>query len=118
MLSCLSAGHLVQPHRAAFPAALYLIFATADMLFSLIAFSYGIAEGNPFMAWLLARGVFVPGKIMVSLLVAGLMLIVYGCSRRWCGVVWGGVTVMGAVVGFHLWALPQLLGRPLALVIP
>lgn len=100
-------------HRAAaVPAGLYLVLSLADMLCSLAAFSHGIAEGNPFMAWLLAMNWFVPGKIAVSLLVAALMVVVYSRAphRRW--VVWGGVGVMVAVFGLHLWALPRLLLAP------
>ena len=100
------------PFRAAVPAVLYLVLAAADLLFSLVAFSYGIAEGNPFMAWLLERGLFVPGKIALSLLVAGLMLAVYTRSPRWGWVAWGGVTVMTGVLALHLWALPRLLPPP------
>lgn len=105
--------YLARPHRAAFPAALYLVLAAADLFFSLVAFSHGVPEGNPFMAWLLVRGMFVPGKIGVSLLVAALMVIVHGGAGRWRGVVWGGVALMGVTVAFHLWALPQFTGRPL-----
>ena len=73
---------LTRPHQAAFPAALYLILASADLIFSLVAFALGVAEGNPFMAWLLAQGFFVPGKILVSLMVAALMLASWRSSRH------------------------------------
>ena len=101
---------LNRPHRAAFAASLYLIFGIADLLFSLVAFSYGIPEGNPVMAWFLDAGLFLPAKIGLSLLVAVLMLVVYGRAERWRWVAWGGVGVMGAVVGFHLLALPRIAG--------
>src|SRR5579883_1285231 len=48
--------------RPTFPVTLYLVFAAGDLLFSLIAFSHGVAEANPVMAWLLRAGYFVPGK--------------------------------------------------------
>ena len=99
---------LARPHRAAFPVALYLIFAAADLFFSMLAFSHGVGEGNPAMAWLLERGLFVPGKVCLSLAVATLMIVVYSSSRRWGWAVWGSVTVMGVVVVYHVWALPQL----------
>jgi hypothetical protein len=101
---------LTRPHRAAFPVALYLVFAAADLVFSLFAFSHGVAEGNPAMAWLLGHGLFIPGKILLSLAVAALMMVVYTASRRWWWAVWGAVTLMGVVVVYHVWALPQLGG--------
>lgn len=110
--------HLSRPHQAAFPAALYLIFAAADLVFSLLAFSLGIAEGNPFMAWLLEMGVFISGKIVLSLLVAALMLVVYARAARWRWVIWSGVGIMGAVTAFHLWALPQIVAHPPLVAFP
>ena len=101
--------YLGLPHEGAFPAALYLLFAALDLLFSLVAFSLGIMEGNPFMAWLLQHGLFVSGKIALSLAMAVLMLVIHAQSRRWRWVVWGGVGMMGSVVAFHLWALPLIL---------
>jgi hypothetical protein len=107
---------LTRPHQAAFPAALYLILAAADLIFSLVAFNLGVPEGNPFMAWLLARGLFVPGKIGISLLIVLLMLAVYGGTHRWRWLAWGAVGIMMPVVGFHLWALPLLMRQ--AILIP
>ena len=100
---------LTRPHRAALPAALYLGLAAVDLLGSLAAFSVGIAEGNPFMAWLLAMNWFIPGKILISLFVTALILVVYGHSPRWRGVAWAGVWVMAGVSCLHLWALPHLI---------
>jgi hypothetical protein len=113
-LSLLSRWHPVEApqRRAAFPISLYVTLSGADLVFSLIAFSLGIAEGNPFMAWLLKHGLFLPGKIGVTLLVAGLMLVVYVRARRGRSVVWAGVWVMASVVALHLWALPRLLHMP------
>lgn len=103
--------HVVAPrYRAAFPVSLYLIFAAADLFFSLVAFSYGVAEGNPVMAWLLRQGLFVPGKVLLSLVVAAIMTVVYSASRRWHWAVWGGVAMTGAVVAYHLWAIPHVTG--------
>lgn len=93
---------------ALLPAFLYLAFSAADMGFSLSAFSLGVAEANPFLAVLVARGYFVPGKVLLSLIVAALMVVIYTASRRWRWTVWGGVGVMAAVVAFHVWALPRL----------
>jgi len=101
---------LARPHPAALPVSLYLMFAAADLVFSLFAFSHGVAEGNPVMAWLLAEGLFIPGKIAISLVVAALMLVVYNASRRWWWAIWGSVVLMGAVVVYHAWAIPQLGG--------
>lgn len=102
---------LIRPdHRSWFPAALYLLFAMADLFFSLIAFRFGIAEGNPFMAWLVVHGLFIPGKILLTLLVTGLMVVIYSAARRWHWTIWSGVALMGGVVAYHLWALPQIVG--------
>lgn len=94
-------------------AALYLLFSIADLVFSRVAFAYGIAEGNPVMASLVEVGLFVPGKIAISLLVTGLMIVVYTASRRWQWTTWAGVLLMGGVVGYHLWALPKVTGTDL-----
>lgn len=99
---------LNRAHGAAFPAALYLILSSMDLLFSLVAFSHGVGEANPFMAWLVTVGLFIPGKIAVSCLVAGLMLTVHSHATRWSWVAWGGVAVMGAVTLFHVWGLSTL----------
>jgi hypothetical protein len=104
---------LARPHSSSwFPASLYLLFGLADLFFSLMAFQFGVAEGNPFMAWLVTHGVFVPGKILISLLVTGLMVVVYSAARRWRWTVWSGVALMGGVVLYHMWALPRLAGLP------
>lgn len=107
------AESLTRPIPGGFAAALYLVFSVADLLFSLVAFSYGVAEGNPAMAWLLERGVFIQGKIALTLLVAGLMMVIYAASRRYRWTVWSGVGVMAAVVAYHLWAIPRLTGGSL-----
>lgn len=94
---------------AALPVALYLVFALGDLLCSEVAFAYGIAEGNPFMNWLLRMGLFVPGKILLSVVVAGVMAAAYRMSLRARVASWCGVAVTGAVVVYHLWALPQII---------
>lgn len=104
---------LARPDRRSFfPAALYLLFGIADLFFSLMAFQFGVAEGNPFMAWLVTHGLFIPGKILLSFLVTGLMVVVYSAARRWRWTVWSGVGLMGAVVAYHMWALPIVAGLP------
>ena len=104
---------LARPHRSSwFPASLYLLFGFADLFFSLMAFQFGVAEGNPFMAWLVANGLFVPGKILLSFLVTGLMVVVYSAAKRWRWTVWSGVALMGGVVLYHMWALPRIAGLP------
>jgi hypothetical protein len=102
-----------RPDRGSwFPASLYLLFGLADLFFSLMAFRFGVAEGNPFMAWLVMHGLFVPGKLLLSFLVTGLMVVVYSAARRWRWTVWSGVVLMGCVVAYHLWALPRIAGLP------
>ncbi|MES2461709.1 MAG: DUF5658 family protein [Armatimonadota bacterium] len=104
---------LAKADRASwFPAALYFLFGMADLFFSLMAFQFGVAEGNPFMAWLVTHGLFVPGKILLSFVVTGLMVVVYSATKRFRWTVWSGVTLMAGVVAYHMWALPRIAHLP------
>lgn len=91
----------------ALPAVLFLCLSFGDMFFSLHAFSLGYAEGNPFMAYLLERGLFMPGKALLSVVLAGLMLVILKATKRYTGVVWGGVVFMLGVNAFHMASLSR-----------
>jgi hypothetical protein len=38
------------------------------------------------------------------------MVVIYSAARRWHWTIWSGVALMGGVVAYHLWALPQITG--------
>ncbi len=85
----------------------YLILGLADMSLSLIAFTCGISEANPFMAWLLSHGLFVPGKMMLTAVAAGLIAWTYR-QRLGRALAWATVIAMLAVNLYHLWGLGAL----------
>ena len=84
-----------------FVAALYTAFGLGDLVFSLIAFQIGIPEGNPFLRWAYAHGGFVPVKLGLTALAAGLIGLLYG-SNRARFVCWSGVATMGLVDAYHV----------------
>lgn len=87
-----------------FVAVLYTAFGLTDMVLSLAAFAGGVPEANPLMAWLFARDLFVPAKVLLtgigSLLIAGLY-----AQRRVRVVAWGALLLTAAVNVYHLWGL-------------
>jgi hypothetical protein len=83
---------------------LYVVFSMGDMALSSIAFSLGVGEANPLLAWLAAHSMFVPAKIGLTALVAGLMHWFY--PRPYgrglaCFVV---VLMLGLLI-YHYWGL-------------
>lgn len=91
----------------AFVALLYVSLGLADLLCSLAAFSLGFGEANPVLAWLGRHGMFVPGKIALTILVAGLISLLY--NRRPARVVaWSGVLAMVAVNAYHFVHLGEI----------
>lgn len=91
----------------AFVALAYAAFGLSDMILSLTAFAQGVPEANPVMAWLLHHGVFVPGKIALTALVAVLI----GWSYRIEAVrpaAWGAVLVTFGVNVYHIWGLSMV----------
>ncbi len=93
--------------RAICIALAYVAFSLIDMMFSLRAFALGVGEANPCMAWLAGHGLFVPGKLALTALVAVLIALVYprGASRP---VVWGALLLMAGVNVYHVWGLSVL----------
>jgi hypothetical protein len=91
----------------AFPAVVFLALSTGDLLFSLKAFALGYSEGNPFLALLLERGLFLPGKILLSLTLAALILVIFRATNRYGWVIWSGVTLMAGVNLIHIVALSR-----------
>ncbi len=83
-----------------FVAILYLLLGAADLVLSLAAFRLGVAEGNPVLAFMAARGLFVPAKVALTLLAAGLIVVVYRSPRARL-LCWAGVALMALVDGYH-----------------
>ena len=88
-------------------ALAYAAFGLADLAFSMQAFGLGVAEGNPFMAWLAQHDLFVAAKLMLTALVAVLIAWVYprGASKP---VIWGVLAFMAVVNVYHVWGLSVL----------
>jgi hypothetical protein len=88
-------------------AAVYVVFGIADLMFSLQAFTLGVGEVNPAMAWLAQHDLFIPAKVALTALVAVLIAWVYprGASRP---VAWGVLTLMAVVNVYHVWGLNVL----------
>ena len=85
-------------------ALVYVGLGLADMLFSLTAFLRGVPEANPVMVWLLLHGLFVPGKLALTGVVAGLIAVSYRIERA-RPVAWWALGVTAAVNAYHLWGL-------------
>jgi hypothetical protein len=91
-----------------FIAALYVVFGWTDLFCSLIAFRLGLPELNPIFRWLLAHDLFVPGKLVLTVLVAALIIRLYP-NRSGRIVSRGGVLLMGSVTAYHLLGLEMML---------
>jgi hypothetical protein len=86
---------------AVFVALLYLILGVADLGFSLLAFQLGVAEGNPLLAWMEARGLFLPAKLALTGLAAGLIAVLYSRNRA-RGLCWALIALMVVVNVYHV----------------
>ena len=95
--------HLAKP-SAVFVALLYLVLGVADLGFSLIAFRLGVAEGNPLLAWMEARGLFLPAKLALTGLATGLIAVLYSRNRAQA-LCWAAIAVMVVVNAYHIIAL-------------
>lgn len=94
-------------HGGLWVAGGYVLLSLTDMAFSSVAFALGISEANPVLAWLAGHGLFVPAKVVLSVLVAGLIVWLYPRGRvRTVG--WLAVAVMAGVNVYHVWALSVL----------
>lgn len=85
-------------------AVLYLAFGLADMFLSMTAFGLGVPEANPVMAWLFAHDLFVPGKMLLTVIVAALIVATYPV-RRARPAAWAALLVTAGVDVYHLWGL-------------
>ena len=98
-----------QPHRVSgeFVAVVYAALSLSDMLLSSAAFFVGIPEANPVLAWLEARALFFPAKVLLTAVATGLIAWLYprGKGRR---VAWLALLVMAGVNAYHLWGLSLL----------
>ncbi len=82
-------------------AVMYVTLSMSDMVLSVVAFTHGVPEGNPAMAWLVARGLFIPGKVALTVLAACLIARLYprGHGR---GVAWTALLGMVATLLYLL----------------
>ncbi len=95
---------------AAFVALTYLVLGLADLGFSLLAFRLGVAEANPLLAWMAARGLFVPAKLVLTGVAAALIAVLYPRNRV-RPVCWMAVALMAVVDAYHLIGLSAQAGR-------
>jgi hypothetical protein len=91
----------------AFVALLYMVLGFGDLLCSLAAFSLGFAEANPVLAWLGRHELFVPGKIALTVVVAGMISLLYHRAQARV-VAWSGVLAMVAVNAYHIIRLSEV----------
>lgn len=85
-------------------ALAYVAFGLTDMFLSLTAFTLGVPEGNPVMAWLLAEGLFVPVKVLLTATVAVLIGVSYPAKRA-RPAAWAALFITAAVDVYHVWGL-------------
>ena len=85
-------------------ALLYAGFSLTDMVLSLAAFSAGVPEGNPLLAWLMPSGLFVPMKLLLTALIACLIAHFYP-RKHIQPAAWLALLLTAAVNGYHLWGL-------------
>lgn len=86
---------------AVFVALLYLILGVADLGFSLLAFRLGVAEGNPLLAWMEARGLFIPAKLALTGVATGLIAVLYSRDRA-RALCWALIALMVVVNAYHV----------------
>jgi len=85
----------------AFVAVLYVVFGLADLWFSLIAFRFGVPEGNPFLALMGEHGLFVPAKLALTGVAALLISRLYYRPRVQM-LCWSALLAMMAVDAYHV----------------
>ena len=88
-------------------AVTYVVLGLTDMTLSSAAFVLGIPEANPFLAWLAAHGLFIPAKVGLTIIAAGLIAWLYprGKGRP---VAWTAVLLMLGVNLYHVWGFTTL----------
>ena len=91
-----------------FFAFLYIVFGLTDLLLSLAAFTLGVYEGNPLLAWFLEQGLFVYAKVGLTVFVALLIWYLYAVARARAAIYIAlGITALVDI--YHIWALRVLL---------
>ncbi|NIM05347.1 MAG: hypothetical protein GTO55_04505 [Armatimonadetes bacterium] len=91
-----------------FVALVYVAFGLMDMVLSLAAFSLGISEGNPFLAWVEGCGLFLPTKVFLTA-VAGILIGLLYPHARTRPLTHCALGIMAFVNAYHVWALNVLL---------
>ncbi len=104
MISTGSLAALLGKVSGAVVALLYAAFSLTDLLLTRAAFSLGVGEANPLLAWLDGHGLFVPAKVALTLVAALLIGFLYSRGRA-RGIAWSALLLMVSVVGYHFWGL-------------
>jgi len=88
-------------------ALAYAVLSLTDMMFSSVAFVLGVPEANPVLGFLCRHGLFMPAKVLLTVVVVWLILWLYprGQGRS---AAWFGVAAMGGAVAYHVWGLQTL----------
>lgn len=89
-------------------ACLYLLLGTWDLFFSLIAFSHGVPEGNPLLAYLLAHNLFVVAKASITVFISLIIVYTYDRSKAAAYVSWISVVIMLWIDVVHVLSLHYL----------
>lgn len=92
-------------------AFLYVGLSLTDMILSQAAFVLGIPEGNPFLAWLLPRGLFILGKLILTALV-GILIAALHTHKKVRFIAAAAVIIMAVVDLYHIWWLNVFLQEP------
>jgi len=88
-----------------FVALVYVVLGVADLGFSLVAFRLGISEGNPFLALMERYGLFVPTKLLLTVVAAALIGLLYPRAARVKLLCWSALMAMAAVDVYHIVSL-------------
>jgi hypothetical protein len=91
-----------------FSASLYIAFGLMDLILSLAAFALGIPEGNPVLAYMEQQGLFLPAKVILTILVAILIAFLHH-HKSVRPVAYSAILIMAFVDAYHVWALSALL---------
>ena len=90
---------------AEFVALVYVVLGVADLGFSLVAFRLGVSEGNPFLALMERYGLFVPTKLLLTVIAATLIGLLYPRAMSVKLLCWSALVAMTAVDVYHVVSL-------------
>jgi hypothetical protein len=85
-----------------FVALVYVALGVADLGLSLVAFRLGVSEGNPFLALMERYGLFVPTKLLLTIVVAALIGLLYPRAARVRFLCWSALMAMTGVDVYHI----------------